>query len=540
MKKFTCLSLMLAGAAAVSAQGVADIMQYANTDIVGTARYMGMAGAFNALGGDISTLSQNPAGIGIYRSSEVVVTAELGGVETQSQIGSNSYRTTGTDITKSKFNIGANNLGYVGTFFTGNRDGLISFNVGFAYNRQAYQKRRYGVAQNNMRNGVSDYIADLTNQWGGSSSDLSLPSSGSSNSYDPYYDSSAPWLSILGYNAYVINPKSGSSNSYLGLYANDGNMLIDGELAVSESRRIDEYTFNVGGNVSNLVYWGLGIGVSDITQTQRITYDEYYYTSSSSDYQNFRLNNYLKTTGTGVNAKFGLIVRPAPQFRFGMAIHTPTWYQMSDNYGAEMQSYNVEELNGQNTGFIYTPNDVWDYKLRTPWKFQFGAAYIIGRSGLISFDYEHCDYSYMHLSSDDGYYNTYSATNADIKNQLQGVNTFRVGGEFRLAPELSVRLGYANVSSAFTEAVRDNNSMIYTSGTVPNYVIDRGSQYFTGGLGFRQGSFFADAAFVWKTNRQDAYLLPAVWDSSSVIVESVRSRLFTHTYKFLFTFGYKF
>lgn len=43
-------------------QGVVDALKYSQQDIRGTARYMGMAGAFGALGGDITTLSQNPAG----------------------------------------------------------------------------------------------------------------------------------------------------------------------------------------------------------------------------------------------------------------------------------------------------------------------------------------------------------------------------------------------------------------------------------------------------------------------------------------------
>lgn len=51
-------------------QGVVDALKYSQQDIRGTARYMGMAGAFGALGGDITTLSQNPAGIGVYRNSE--------------------------------------------------------------------------------------------------------------------------------------------------------------------------------------------------------------------------------------------------------------------------------------------------------------------------------------------------------------------------------------------------------------------------------------------------------------------------------------
>lgn len=543
MKRISCLSVVMLGATLASAQGVTDALQNSKTDIVGTARYMGMAGAFNALGGDISTLSQNPAGIGIYRSSEVVATLDLGGVETNSSIPNNALSIVGPTLKNSQFNIGCNNLGYVGTFQTGKRSGLINFNVGFAYNRQAYQKRRYKVTQNEMQNGLSDYIADQTNVWASNNpnskpSDLIIPEN--IKDYDPYYDSSAPWLSILGYNSYAINHESGQAgNYYVGLYPND-NMGIGGDLSVNETKRIDEYSFNFGGNISNLVYWGLGIGISDLNFKQSISYDEYYWQAGKPEtvgnYQNFQLNNYLNTSGTGVNMKFGLIVRPTNSFRLGAAVHTPTWYSMTDTYGADMQSFNVAELSGKSSNRINTPTDAWDYKLRTPWKFQVGAAYILGKSGLISFDYEHVDYSYLHLRDRDGYAESYEYTNADIKNQLQGVNTFRVGTEFRLTPLVSLRLGYANQSSAYTDAVKNNESDIYASGTIPNYVIDRGTQYYTGGLGYRIGSIFADMAFVWKNNQQDAYMFPNV----DGYVNSERSRLKTSSYKVLLTVGYKF
>lgn len=543
MRRISCLSVVVLGATLASAQGVTDALQYSKTDIVGSARYMGMAGAFNALGGDITTLSQNPAGIGIYRSSEVVATLDLGGVETTSEVPANALSITGPALKNSKFNIGCNNLGYVGTFMTGNRSGLISFNVGFAYNRQAYQKRRYKITQNEMRNGLSDYIADRTNAWasanqGSSPNDLSIPEN--IDKYDPYYDSSAPWISILGYNSYVINHvTSTDGNYYTGLYPNE-SVGIGGDLNMSETRRIDEYTFNVGGNFSNIVYWGLGIGISDLNFEQRISYDEYYWQAgnpqSSNNYQNFRLNNYLNTSGTGVNVKLGVILRPTNSLRLGFAAHTPTWYSMTDSYGADMQSFNVKELNNANSSRINTPADSWDYKLRTPWKFQVGAAYILGKSGLISFDYERVDYTYLNLQDEDGYSESYAYTNADIKNQLRGINTFRVGTEIRLSPVTSLRLGYANQSSAYTNAVKNNESEIYVSGTVPNYVIDRGSQYYTGGLGYRIGSVFVDMAFVWKENRQDAYLFPNV----NGYVTSERSRLKTSSYKFLLTMGYKF
>ena len=50
--------------------------QLATEDLNGTARYVGMGGALDALGADISVIGSNPAGIGLFRKSQV--TGSLG------------------------------------------------------------------------------------------------------------------------------------------------------------------------------------------------------------------------------------------------------------------------------------------------------------------------------------------------------------------------------------------------------------------------------------------------------------------------------
>ncbi len=535
LKRLTFIALLMASMSTTSwAQSVTDVVRYSNRDLVGTARYMSMGGAFNALGGDITTLSQNPAGIGVYRSSEIAATISLGGVKTSSLDGF-----SGGNLNYNKFNGGVNNFGYVGTFMTGKSRGLISFNVGFAYNRQAGERRNYGVAQAGMQSALSDYIADRTNVWGGSPDDLIIPEK--VDRYDPFYDSGAPWLSILGYNAYAINAyDNGDGYVYEGLYAGQG-AAVDGELIVEEKSRIDEYTFNVGGNISNKVYWGLAVGIMDLSFDQRMYYDEYYY-DGQGDLGTLRLDNILNTSGTGVNLKAGLIVKPTNFLRLGVAVHTPTWYKISEDFGANMRTFDVPGEPGEIVNRdIFTPSDYYQYKLRTPWKYQFGAAVVLGRSAILSVDYNLENYSISRLSDTSGSDRIFEATNFDLQNQLTTEHTVKVGLEYRVTPQLSMRLGYANQMGIYTDMVKDNRSEIYTSGTVPNYAIDKGSQFYTGGIGYRFGNFFADAAFVWKNNQQDVYMMPTVPDGvGGYFVKSSPTEVKTSSYRFVITGGYKF
>ncbi|MDR2917287.1 MAG: hypothetical protein LBV74_21035, partial [Tannerella sp.] len=80
MKKvglFTGVLLLVCNMGIFAQGNEIDAFTLTNSDLGGTARSMSMAGAFGALGGDISAISNNPAGLGIYRSSEISGTLDL-------------------------------------------------------------------------------------------------------------------------------------------------------------------------------------------------------------------------------------------------------------------------------------------------------------------------------------------------------------------------------------------------------------------------------------------------------------------------------
>ena len=76
MKKTYLTFALLLASASMMAQTVYTNAELSSTsDVIGTARYVGMGGALGALGADISAIGSNPAAIGMYRRSDIALTA---------------------------------------------------------------------------------------------------------------------------------------------------------------------------------------------------------------------------------------------------------------------------------------------------------------------------------------------------------------------------------------------------------------------------------------------------------------------------------
>ena len=233
------MAITMCCVASLFAQGSMNAYNYSRTDIKGTARYMGMGGAFGALGGDISTLSQNPAGIGVYRSNEIVTTLGIAGISAETKTSVN----VNNNLTKFVFD----NVGIIGTFNTGKDLGIVSYNFGFAYNRRNSYDQTYRVQYSNLRSSVTNYIADKS--FGIRENDLAGADVQSGDAYDI---NGLPWLSILGYESLLMSPQENPEggyydDSYEGLFG--AKATGSGSLYVRERGRTNEYTFNFGGNV---------------------------------------------------------------------------------------------------------------------------------------------------------------------------------------------------------------------------------------------------------------------------------------------------
>lgn len=513
MNRFTLMILCAAGIpAGAMAQSAMDGYQFSQNDLKGTARFMSMGGAFGALGGDLSVISQNPGGIGVYRNSEIGLTFDL---DAQKSTTDAYGLKTGVDNT----NFLVNNIGGVATLRLANPSGLRNLNFGFTYQKAASLNRKYKGSFNNLNNSMSNYVAGVTNTGGATVADLTTTSS-----YDPYNPDDggwvAPWLSVLGYDSYLISPTGDPEKpKWVGQWGDGtkGNGYFD----VEESGSVDEYNVSFGGNVNNVLFWGMDFGIVDFNYTQNSLWGENLdnayvdtdgaLTRMSADWS---LYNHYAVSGNGFNYKLGFIVKPIQELRLGFAFHTPTWYNINEtfygdveyNYGAGATTGNAQSNNGYD-GYN-------SYNFRTPWKLLFSAAGVVGNSLILSADYEWEPMSGMRFSDAnwDGYSygmnDAFYDTNEDIKSIYRSTNTFRVGAEYRVTPQFSLRAGFANVSSPVKTEVKNGAVNMYPAGTNPSYTLGNTTTYITCGLGYRYQRFSIDLAYVYKHRTSDFYAYP--------------------------------
>ena len=529
MKRILFAAIVSAMPSVMLAQSAIDAYQLTQGDLKGTARFVSMGGAFGALGGDLSTLTQNPAGIGVYRSSEIGVTLDFNFQATKTN-------SDGYSLKEDQVKVYCPNFGYVGNIRLKN-DVMPMFNWGLSYSRAASFDRLYRGGMPDIQNSITNYIADFSN--GINPNDMKFGDK--SNPYNPYWDSNADWLSILAYTSSMINPIGGSS-MYNGLYKYNANgsphTAGDAMFAVRERGYIDEFSLNFGGNLVDMVYWGIGVGITDLEYTNQTFYDEELQNARISTFDGsstmngdayITLDNFKHVSGTGYNFKAGLIVKPINEIRLGLAVHTPTYYDLRHDYDALSDFSYSSGIEGND----YTEVAVFESKLRTPWKIMASAASVIGGRAILSLDYEYNAYNDMSVKSGYGYSN--DAVNNDIKDYYQGQNIIRVGAEYRITPQFSVRAGYNYQASNVNQQTRDGAKYVYTSGTDPSYTFDNTTQYITGGLGFRTGGFYIDAAYVYK-NRESQFQAFSNFNEydapSATITDNNNSLVMSVGYKF--------
>lgn len=576
MKKFLLTASLISIPLCIYSQSVTSAYTISQQELRGTARYMSMAGAFGALGGDLSAITQNPGGIGIYRSNEIGFTLDL-------DMNSSKSFSMGMSNSDNMTRFNLNNIGGVFTMKLYNNS-VPNINVGFVYNKSASFNRRFKGYIPSLQTSLSNYIAGLCNSYNLTESDVQY-----GDYYDPYASGNVPWLAALGYNSYLTTPEvHGNTTNWYGQFG-DGTKGMGG-FDVNEKGSVDNYNILLGGNINNLLYFGLNFDITSVDYRIQSVWSEalddaYVYNENSGRidnasqadwtlYDNYRLN------GTGFKFNMGFILKPIQELRLGFAFHTPTYYTLNETFYDTHIDYDYRFKNNDQYGSAWT-NDGYpasnSINFMTPWRVIASAAGVIGSNFIVSFDYEWDSYKSMKYSDADvyGYYDPwydwdnpwndwgwggpwYSKTkagsnsnsdyrssysnpndyaNSKIKQVYRNTNTFRVGAEYRIVPEFSIRAGYSYSESPVTTQVKDGIVDVPGTGVLTNYTLDNSTSYVTAGLGFKSKGLFADLAYVYK--HQTSEYFPYAPDSFD-LKTAVKSDITTNNSSVVLTLGYKF
>jgi len=418
MRKAAIIAAGLAIAGPAFAQDETDALRYSTVDMTGTARLTALGGAFGALGGDISALSINPAGIGVFNKSMFSITPSLHFNATDSDL----RGSTSGDI-RSNFNLG--NIGFVLNINRKKQQDVRwawkSFQFGVGYSRMnTYQSQTVASAVSTN----TSYIDQMVGQANGTN-----------------YTELDPFGAGLGWETYLFDQADSTSNNYVrNLMPNYGQ-----EQRISEFSRgsMGEVAVSMGGNFGNALYIGATFGIPRIDYQVKRELTETDKADTIANFNSFTRTEYVNAKGTGFNFKVGLIYRPLKWLRVGAAVHTPSIIEMGEMYSAEMvaQVYDT-------TYAFSSPEGSFNYSVVTPFRAIGSLALVVKDFGLITADYEYVNYAMARLRSDSY---AFSNENAAVQNRLNWVGNIRIGTEWRI-DKFSLRGGFALLGNPYTGA----------------------------------------------------------------------------------------
>jgi len=469
-------------------QNAVDALRYSQLFTGGTARYMAMGGAFGALGADFTTLSTNPGGLGVYKSSEFSFTPSV-------HVGSSTSYYNGYEGKDSRTNFAIGNVGYVFTkrlSSRANKQGFRYFQFGMGINRLNDFNRRMLMQGENTENSLLDtyvqsangiYYKDIEDNRGGL------------YGFDLY---PAWWTYLLDADT--------STSSYFSPVPYGGTLQ---RKIIDQWGSMNEWTFGFASNYQDILYVGMSLNIPWIRYFERSTYTETDIADTIYDFNSFNIYDRMETRGTGFNFKFGFILRPVDFLRIGGSVHTPSWFNMRDYWDRTMESsFDNGDYYSQNS-----PYGNFRYKLTTPLRLQGSLAFIIGRFGLISGEYEYVDYSNARLRSYEyGYFNE----NNNISTSYGKGHNFKAGTEWRSGP-FSFRAGYAYQNSPYMNGINDGALSAYS-----------------GGIGYKNKYYYIDFGYVFTKKTEDYYF----YGTENIQVNPVGNELIDH--RFLVTFGSRF
>ena len=454
-----------------------DVLRYSYFPVTGSARSMAIGGAMGALGGDINALYVNPAGLGLYKTREIVITPGF-------NLNNNNfnYRGTGNETNKSAFNLGTSG------FVTG-------------YNKRGskWTSQAFSMGINQMANFNNQYTYKGTNDFSSMSELFAKQFSSSRQNFnDALNNPQFAFGTAPAIYTYLIDTFRNANNvlEVKGLpeFLLKQGIALQQEKTVKTSGGITELAVGYAANMDDKIYVGGSVGIPFVSYERNTTYRESDPSGNNNNNFNFfELKDRIKTTGVGVNAKLGIIFKPQEQVRLGVTVHTPTYYSLSDQQNSSLTT-DTEGYNGKETveSSKFTANNnagISDYLLFSPWKAMVSGSYVFRevndtrkQRAFISADIEYIGYRNAtfrapgeEVSENERRY--YGDLKDVINDYYKGAFNFRLGGELKFNT-IMFRLGGAYYSSPYKQKELKSN------------IIQA-----TGGLGYRNKGKFIDLSY---------------------------------------------
>jgi len=485
MKKIFAIIITSAILYPATAQYVGQALRFSQTFPSMTARSLGMGGAFVSLGGDMSAAYLNPAGLGVYRKSELTLSPGFGYAKSVSQY-------LGQEEQDFRYNFIFGNAGYVAAYNSKKESGLAGASFSLAYNRLNDFNNNIYMEGNNQGSSLSDFFMD--------------------NASGNHPDNLNAFRERLAFDTYVIDTVPGS------LYYDYQTPVFypaNQRKTVETEGGSGEWSIGFGLNFSHVFYFGMGLGINQLHYKEILTHSEYDY-ANQSDFDNFRFTETLDLRGVGYTLKLGFIAKPVSFLRIGGSMHIPTYYNIEEEYYATMASLfdNGDEYQASPTNVDGTLIDVgaFEYKLVTPLRAMGGLSVQIGKMGLVAADVEYVDYSNIRYRNKDAY-DDMGEYNREIQDEYKSVLNIKAGGEWRFG-QLSVRAGGGYYPSPYASGTL-NQKTDYTE--------------ITGGVGYRDKNFFVDLG-----------VSALMQDEKYTLYYNNIADLDLNRYKFITTFGFRF
>ena len=458
------LSLSLGSIAwQANAQNEIDILRYSYQESLGTARSMSMGGAFGALGADLACLSGNPAGIGMYRRGDAGISTGLASQKTKVNIAGqfgNANQLSGSTT----------NLGIALSYPSVNPDWPVTTLAVTNTRRANYNER--------VR--IDDAPLD------GTLLDVFLGEAMGANP-DELYNLS-PFTSSLAWETYLLNPHPNNNpTDYISEIPSGGAYATK---IIERSGHLNETNIGLGSGFQERLYIGASIGIVSVEFDEKAIHNERP-RIDSLELAEWEYQELLTVEGSGVNFKVGINLALTNWLRAGVAYHTRSRIGFTDEYSTKIRS----DFKDGESFDSSSPFNRLEYVVLTPSRLIASGAFILGKMGIITADYERVDYGSgmlkpQALSGPDPYN---FETENEAASQLYNLShAARVGCEFRIQRNWRLRAGAGMETSPFSPAAE----------------IDTDASRYTGsmGFGYRTNAWYASATYRRSWHDRDIYL----------------------------------